>query len=238
MSIFLFAGVVMAKEFWETKAFNQWSKKECEKILKDSPWVKELNLVGRNVEFMATGAQGAAATDNQAPFIKYSLQLRSAAPVRQATVRQAQIDNKYDSLPADQKQAFDQSMESFLQGVSSEFVVVSVTFDTNNLDNLRELNRHWETQTTERLKNSVYLSVSKGEKVPILQFIPGNTASQTFQFIFPREVDGNEILKPSDKSLLLEFEYPLIPARGPLGDGRAFIEFKTDKMKINDEVIY
>ena len=221
----------MAKDFWETKAFNQWSKKEYEKILNDSPWAKELNLTGVNEIF--TGA--AAATDGRPPYIKYKILLRSAAPVRQAIVRKEQINNQYDSLPADQKLAFDQSTENFLNDTSPELVIVSISFETNNLDYLCDLNRHWEIQSTDLLKNSVYLSASKGEKVPILQFIPGNSASQEFQFIFPREVNGKEILQPGGKTLQLEFAYPVIDE---LGDGRGFIEFKTDKMKINNKVVY
>ena len=236
ISILLFAGVVMAKDFWETKPFDQWSQKECQKMLADSPWAKELELVGRSVEMMASSA---AATDSRAPYIKYTAQLRSATPVRQAVVRQMQIVNKYDSLPDDQKQAFNQNTESFLIGPSSEFVVVNIQYESNILDNSRDLNRYWETQTTDVLKNSVYLSGSKGVKVPLSQFVSGAGGSQEFQFFFPREVDGKEILQPGDKALQLEFAYPVIKYQGyDLGDGRAFIEFKADKIKINNELIY
>jgi hypothetical protein len=233
ISIFLFAGVVMAKDFWETKAFKEWTQKECQKILTDSPWVKVLNLTGANYD------GGAAATDSQAPYVKYNIQLNSAAPVRQAIVRQSQIANKYDSLPAEQKQTFDQNAQGFLAGVGPDFVVVSVSYETNNLDYLRDLTRHWQAQTTELLRNSVYLSGSKGKKAAISQYIPGTGASQEFQFIFPRAVDGEEVLKPGDKSLLLEFSYPEVDVPvSRRGYGRVFIEFKTDKMKIGDEVIY
>ncbi|MCL2878296.1 MAG: hypothetical protein FWF13_05900 [Acidobacteria bacterium] len=231
ISIFLFAGVVMAKEFWESKDFSKWSQKECQKMLNDSPWAKELNLTGS----MGFGGGGTAATDSYAPYVKYNIQLRSAAPIRQAIVRQMQIAQKYDSLPADRKQVFDQNNEAFLAGASPDYVMVFVTFETNNRDYLRDLLRHWETQTTELLQNSVYLSNSKAKKVPIYQYIPGSGSSQEFQFIFPRKVDGGELLDPGDKSLQLEFDYPVI---GRIGDGRGFIEFKTDKMKIDNVVIY
>ena len=231
ISILLFAGAVVAKDFWEAKPFDQWSQKECQKMLTDSPWARELELVGRNVDL----GSAAAATDSRAPYIKYTAQLRSAAPVQQAAVRQLQIINKYDSLPDDQKQAFNQDTESFLIGPPSEFVVVNIQFESNILDNSRDLNRYWETQTTDVLRNSVYLSGSKGVKVPLSQFGLGAGGSQEFQFYFPREVDGKEIINPGDKALQLEFAYPMI---GHLGDGRAFIEFKADKIIINNVLIY
>ena len=231
ISMLLFAGVLVAKEFWETKPFDQWTQKECQKLLSDSPWVKELNLTGQ----VTGGGGGASSLDSRAPFVKYNIQMRSAAPLRQAMVRQGQINRKYDSLSDDEKRAFDRSMESFLIGPPPEFVVFHITFETNNLDYIRDLNRHWETQNNDMLKNSVFLSAGKGEKVPVAQFIPGTSASQEFQFFFPREVNGREIIGERDKTLNLEFAYPVV---GRIGDGRGFIEFRTDKMKVNNEVIY
>jgi len=230
ISMLLFAGVLMAKEFWETKPYNQWTQRECQKLLSDSPWVKELNLMGQ-----VSGSGGAASLDSQAPFVKYNIQIRSAAPLRQAMVRQGQINRKYDSLSDDEKRAFDESMDSFLLGPPPEFVVFHITYETNNLDYIRDLNRHWETQNNDMLKNSVFLSAGKGEKVPVAQFIPGTGASQEFQFFFPREINGREIIGDRDKTLNLEFAYPVV---GRIGDGRGFIEFRTDKMKVNNEVIY
>ena len=230
VSVLLFAGIVMAKEFWETKPFDQWTQRECQKLLSDSPWVKELNLTGQ-----VSDGGGGASLDSQAPFVKYNIQMRSAAPLRQAMVRQGQINRKYDSLSNDEKRAFDQSMESFLLGPPPEFVVFHITYESNNLDNIRDLNRHWETQSVDLLKNSVFLSAGKGEKVPLAQFVPGINASQEFQFFFPREVNGREIIGERDKTLNIEFAYPVV---GRLGDGRGFIEFRIDKMKVNNEVIY
>jgi len=237
ISILLFAGVVMAKDFWETKVFSQWTQKECQKLLTDSPWARDLTLTGSNI---SSGYNNPEATDSQAPNIKYMIQLRSAAPLRQAIVRQNQIENKYDSFTDEQKQSFDKNMESVLNGQSQDYIVVYISFDTNNTDFLRELNRHWEMQTTELLKNTVFLSASKskGDRIPIAQYIPGASGSQEFQFIFPRYINGSEIIKSSDKGLILEFNYPLEDRWRLDGNGKGFIEFKTDKMKINNEVVY
>lgn len=232
IAVLLLAGVaVYAKDFWETKAPDEWSQRDCQKMLTDSPWAKELNLVGVNYSSLG----GAASSDSQAPNIKYTIRLNSAEPVRQAVVRQIKILNKYDSLPPEKKQEFDRSTQAFLDGPPSEYVVANVSFETNNRDYLRDLLRHWQTQTKDLLQNSVYLSGSKGEKVRLAQFVPVQGANQEFQFVFPRSVDGKEILQPDDKALRLEFDYPTI---GGLGSGKGFLEFKTDKMKVRDEVIY
>lgn len=232
ISVLLLAGVaVYAKDFWETKPPDEWSQRDCQKMLTNSPWAKELSLVGVNYSQLG----GAASSDSQAPYITYTIRLNSAEPVRQAAVRQIKILNNYDSLPTEKKQEFDRSIHAFLAGPPSEYVVATVSFETNNRDFLRDLLRHWQTQTTDLLQNSAFLSGSKGDKVRLAQFVPVQGANQEFQFVFPRSVDGKEVLQPDDKALRLEFDYPQI---GNLGNGKGFIEFKTDKMKVNNEVVY
>ena len=227
--IIMFAGVGMA-EFWDTKLYDEWNQKEVDKMLSDSPWAKELNLQS------AAGSFSSSAMDNQPPYVKYTVQLRSVPLVRQGVIRRAQLTVKYDAFSETEKIAFDQRMEPILFGYDPEYVVVHVSFDTNQRDYLRDLLRHWETQSTEMLQNSVFLrGGSRGKQIPILQYIPGEMNSQEFQFIFPREVDGSEVLKADDKVLRLEFSYPQI---GRLGDGRGFLEFRTDRMKVNDETVY
>ena len=71
----------------------------------------------------------------------------------------------------------------------------------------------------------MYLYGSKGDKVPLAQFVAPQGAQRSFQFIFPRQYRGKEILGPEDKSLNLEF----------VG---IYMEFKTDKMQINGKVEY
>ena len=220
------------KEFWETKAYDEWSAKECQKLLENSPWAMEYKQTGTQT---IGSLGGRDATDNQPPYVSYNLQIRSAHPVRQALVRQMQLAQNYDKLPVDQKKQFDQSAQSFLGANTSNVVIVYVTYSTNLPQNYRDLNQYWQTQTVDLLKNSVYISGSKGDKVPIAQYIPGQEGQNSFQFIFPRQVDGKEIITPEDKSIRLEFAYPVV---GRVGDGRGFVEFKVSKMLINDEVIY
>jgi hypothetical protein len=231
---FLFSVVVApAAEFWEKKEYKQWSQKECSKLLDKSPWTDNFTLT--SVGIMQMGSQDRNASDAQQPYVKYQVQFRSAKPVRQAIVRQMQIAQKYDSMPADQQQAFDKNAESFLSADFSDAVVVYVTYETNNRVSDQDLARHWQTQTAEVLKNSVYISNSKGDKVYIAQFVPGQGAQRNFQFIFPRQVNGAPLLGPQDKSLKLEFAYPVI---GGMGDGKAFMEFKVDKMIFEGNIVY
>lgn len=222
----------LGADFWEKKNYKEWSQKECTKLLEDSPWSKQFTLTRVTVMDDSTDR---TSSDSQQPYIKYQVQFRSAMPVRQAIVRQMQLAQKYDSLAPEQKQQFDKSAEQFLAANMENAVVVYVTYATNSQPNDLELARYWQSQTTEVLKNYVYLTPGKGNKVYLGQYVVSQGGQRDFQFVFPRQVDGKPILNPTDKSLKLEFTLPVV---GRMGDGRAFMEFKVEKMIFEGNIAY
>jgi len=241
-AIFLAASsAAFGADFWENKPFDEWSQKECSKLLENSPWARDFTLIDSRLQ------QSTSASDDGQQFhIKYQIQLRSAMPVRQAVVRQMQIAQKYDSLGPEQKQQFDKGAKSFLDSNFSEAVVVYVTYETNSQAKAMELSRHWQSQTTDVLKNTVFLRNSRGEQVPLAQFNPPQGAERSFQFIFPRQINGKPFLDPEDKSLQLEFTYPVVIVPGgssyneadKLGNGKGFLEFKPKKMLFQGNLVY
>ncbi|HTY63350.1 MAG TPA: hypothetical protein VMG30_13970 [Acidobacteriota bacterium] len=205
-------------------------------MLTNSPWAWELKVLRETALGSSDSSQGQQ-------FVSYLIQFQSALPIRQAKVRQAQLQNKYDTLSKEQKQAFDKSTEAFLNADYSDKVVVSVTYSTNiqklneiqNMD--MELARTWQSKTLGVLSNSVFLYASKGEKAHLLDFNVGQGAQRSFQFIFPRQVGGKPIATDQDKSLILEFPYPADDA-WKMGTGRGYAEFKVKKMILNGGLIY
>jgi hypothetical protein len=137
----------------------------------------------------------------------------------------AQIDQKYDDLKPEQKQQFDKQAESFLAQDMSKMVIVYITYETNQPTVYLDAGHDLKSTTTEMLKNSVYLYGSNGDKAPLDQYIAPQGARRSFQFIFPRQYKGKEILAPKDKGLNLQF-------------GTIYMEFKTDKMQLNGKVEY
>jgi len=229
-AIFAMAG----SEFWEKKEYKEWSQKDCAKLLVDSPWAHKFEL--NTVEVMDTNR---SSTDGSQPYIRYWIQFRSALPLRQAIVRQGQIANKYESLSAELKQAFDKQAAGMLDGFPPDAVVVYVRYETNDPNRDQELARWWQFKTSESLKTQVYLTGAK-TKVPVARFAAGQGGERWFQFIFPREVDGKPVFTPQDKSIKLEFPYPA-PQTGVLsgfGSGQGFSEFKTEKMIFNGNIAF
>jgi hypothetical protein len=228
--LLLSAAFAVGEEFWEKKEYKQWSLKECDKLLSESPWAKGLTL--SSVGIMDNSK---TSTDGQQPFIKYQIQFRSALPIRQALVRKQQIQAKYDTLPPEQKQQFDKQAESFLNSAPEDSVIVYVEYTTNDNVRIQELARHWQSRTTDMLKTMAYLSASKGDKVSLVNFTPGRGADQFFTFVFPRESNGKPVVTPQDKNIKLEFIYPVISG---LGTGQAFMEFKVEKMIFSGNIAF
>ncbi|MFQ5927724.1 MAG: hypothetical protein ACE5MH_09870, partial [Terriglobia bacterium] len=152
-----------------------------------------------------------------------------------ALVQMAQINQKYDEMPPEQQQAFDQQAEKFLAKRFPETVVLHVAYSSNVPLYDRELARHWQNQTTDTLKNFVFLFGAKGKKVPLLRYTVAGGTRREFQLVFPRHYEGHPVLGPEDKSLKLEFPHPNI---GGQGERRVFIEFKVKKMLKDGELVY
>jgi hypothetical protein len=236
--IFLAASsVAFGADFWEKKDYNVWSKKECSKLLQDSPWAQDLTLIDPGIQRSTKTSD-----DGQQLYVKYQIQFRSALPMRQAVVRQMQILQKYESLAPEQKQQFDKSADSFLSADYSNAVLLYVTFQTNSRSVAMEIARYWQSQTRDLLKNTVFLRNSKGVRVDLAQFNPPQGGETSFQFIFPRQANGEPLLDLEDKSLILEFTYPVISIpdtfNEKLGDGRGYMEFKPKKMIYMGNLVY
>ena len=77
------------------------------------------------------------------------------------------------------------------------------------------------------------------------QYAAEQGAGRGFQFVFARQIDGKPIVDPlKDKSFKLEFNYPIIKIKdgtgkdNDMGDGRALMEFKVDKMVVNGNIAF
>jgi hypothetical protein len=231
------SSLTFGADFWEKKEYKKWSKKECSKMLTNSPWAKDLTQMYSKQQLSTKTSD-----DGQQFNYKYQIQFASALPIRQAQVRQMQLLQNYDSLDSEQKKQMDQQAEAFLAKQFPDAVIVFVTYETNSQTKALELDRYWQAQTTDLLKNKVFLRNSKGDRVDLAAF-QAYQGERAFQFIFPRQTaEGEPLVKPDDKNFMLEFTYPVLTVPGTfneqLGDGRGFLEFKPQKMVLKGELTY
>jgi hypothetical protein len=97
------SALVAASNFWDAKPYAEWSPKELETMLTDSPWVRKLSVVvqsaPRATEDAGGGGRGGGGGGDTggrgfpvpAPQLKLTLTWRSALPVRQALARSGNV---------------------------------------------------------------------------------------------------------------------------------------------------
>jgi hypothetical protein len=237
---------VSADDFWVKKDWKQWSKDDCNKMLQDSPWAKKWSQSHVTDIKMAgvTAADSEGATE-KAPEMHYYIQLRSSLPVREATVRFSQIQNKYDKMSAEQKKDFDAKSESLLSRSYDDVILVHVEYGSSVQSFERGMAAYWKNIPANSLPNNLFLINERGEQLLPAQFISPRDASYAFDLIFPRLKNREPFVHEGDKILSLQFIHPKIggqvPTTGPdrigpstevFGEERVLIQFKIDKMMV------
>ena len=121
---------VQAGSFWEKKDFTKWGKKELRKILRNSPWAREVRLSPGVAEWgqgplgsgeteegspnPLGGILGAGGrTDNIPPTVNLIIRWHSALPIRQALVKQ-RFEDQAGTAP---------EARVFLQGQLPQYIV-------------------------------------------------------------------------------------------------------------------
>ena len=223
------AHAAVAQEFWEKTPYPEWSKAETEKMLQSSPWAQHITLSHLNSNFSGistsvrgvTGvgsvAQNLESEHSENPTLTYTAQLRSARPIRQAVVRQRQLQEGYDSMSPAKRAALDAKTNAYLEQPQDE-IVVYVTYSSSVHSYADLMRRYWTQQTYDLLKNTVFLSIGSGRLSPT-GYASTNGA---FQFNFPRPAH-----MPNNGSMVLEFQHPGV---GVIVPERVLIEFKLNKL--------
>lgn len=230
-----------ADDFWVGKDWKTWSAAECKKMLESSPWaqtklIENENNAGHlpsvtkdagNSDVMS-GAQNSGVGE-----LDYTFQFRSVPLVREAVVRAAQIDQKYDSMNDAQKKAFDAKMEDVLKTTPPDQIVLHVLYKSNRQGTGDLLNEAWHTLATGNVPKDFFLITDKGAHVLPSSFTFAEGVDNEFDVTFPRFLNGEPIFAAGGKSIKLQFDSPPM---GDFGKKRVVVEFKTDKMVMDGKL--
>ena len=220
---------VAGEGFWIKKPYQKWSADETNRLLEESPWATTLSLGGIQSVESTSGVptnRSSGVEMETDPTITYTLQFRSAKPIREAQVRSSQINSHYDKFKADQRAAFDANADKFLAVTFPDRVIVSVTFHTNVQNNQSLLRNYWASQSLAKLSMTVYLNTNT-ERLSLTNY---SFKDNTFQFTFPRPKQ----LRPDEK-ISVEFVHPTINV---VGQQRIFQEFSLKNMQVNGELTF
>jgi hypothetical protein len=221
-----FAAALSAKDFWE-EPFDKWSREQVMRMLSDSPWAQSETFTG-TVDAKDAGLRG-----EKELYWRFTIRFFSALPVREAYVRMARLMNNYDQMSAEQRQELDKRFQRALSLDVTDRVIVSIDYDSNNPDAMREYRQMFEQLTADRLKQSVYLITRRLGRVELREYFPPSADGTGAKFVFPRTVNGQPVFMPEDKEIRFDFELPR-----PTSNFHISLPFKSAKMAYQGQLSY
>jgi hypothetical protein len=178
------------------KPWMEWTKKDAEKVLNDSPWGQTQTVTDTSEMFFSptatpdprTGASRAGASrdsqgsTNQATNVSYRVRFFSARPIRQALVRILMLNS-----PGSEKDAaFVERVRNFAELQSNEKIIVTVTFESKDARFGNVAMQAFNSAVTATLKNDTYLQRRDGRKLFLEEYVPPGRDGFGARFIFPR----------------------------------------------------
>lgn len=187
---------------WLFKDWTKWNWNDCGLVLGNSPWSHRTEY-----DPFAGNGQG---------YMETVVQLNSALPVRQALLRNVQIQKHYDRMDAQKKLEFDQQHASEITDDTAEKVVIIIS----NTSYQPPLDPN--SQGPSALfyvpgpPTQIALSLSDGTLIQTIQtkVLPPHSGVDVFanqtEYVFPRTVGGKPLYSTRDSLLAIYLGAPLV----------------------------
>jgi hypothetical protein len=187
---------------WDKKPYTEWSEKETQKMLNDSPWGRTQAFSSPVTLFRQMPNRGPAAeAGRSAPpnaiHVNFRIRFLSAKPIRQAISRMVELNTKGEI-----SQELAAHLKSFTAGEFVEYIVITVSCDARESGaNIQEALSLLYRSGTAELKNNTFLETRGGKRVFLHEFQPPKEDGVGARFIFPRNLDGNPFITPESEQV-------------------------------------
>lgn len=186
---------------WDKKPYEQWSDKDAQKMLNDSPWAKTWTYTSPVTLYKGpiTGRQGVGnnTSDRQADatHIHFRVRFFSAKPVRQAFSRRIELKQK----PNDE---LSEMLKNLINGEFGEYIVVVMTAEsTETGENTNQANGLLYGKGTADLKTITYLETKGGKRVFLKEYQKPQKDGFGARFLFPRLVNDQPFVTPESEEI-------------------------------------
>ena len=224
IALFLLAGSVVAVnggdgQFWESKPYTQWSEKDVDKMLKNSPWAKTVILnIGLGMRrgglggetdgsFPRTGAEGGGSEN---PALEGGAGRsgggRSGGVGDFGDGPASSIVITWYSRPVREAMARRiqlRNPETTSEQLGKILNHESSTFDLLVLGWSARGSREGSDIGLQKVKEETFLVKKNKEKIALANLIPPSGPNQPLVFRFPRETEGKPALTVEDKEVEL-----------------------------------
>ena len=217
--------ILYSQEVRPLKPFQEWSKKEAEGVLEESPWAAKQEVRIRYASTARRIAGGAvpstsagAITDTtstsgemggaEAPVdFVFTLRLRSAVIVRRALVRLKQLETNYDQMSKVERAAFDAKLKGLLECPACEQnYVVTLSSKSKQRPGADAIFTAFKGGRLADLQRYVFIANGRGDRRDLIHFVPPKAPGDEAIFYFPRfNEKGEVLLTPADTELITNF---------------------------------
>lgn len=207
------------------KPYQQWTAKEAEGLLINSPWAQTLEgvvSVGRLDP--PTAVAGTAVT----------VSLRSALPLRQALARLRQLKNKYDKKSDSDKAAIDAKNKPLLECPEcADYYMVAMSPGPGSSTGLPIA---LQTMSLAEVKLNVRIKNEKEETRELVKFVSPKFAEDAAVFFFSRfNSKGEPLISPENHTLTISFDPRIFEWKTAR---LTKFEFDVAEMIVNGQVVF
>jgi hypothetical protein len=187
------------------KPWTEWSAKEAQKILDDSPWGQTQVETDLQEMFFTTGQTARRQTQgatNQATPLNLRIRFLSAKPIRQALMRVIESQQK---TPNPQ---LSEQLRDFVERKFDQYIVVAVDYDSPDHRFSGPVMQLFNSANVGILKNNTYLELKGGKRLFLQDYKQPISDGLGAKFIFPRVVDGEPFITPESGDVRFYSEFP------------------------------
>lgn len=185
-------GFLFAQSQWEKKPYAEWSDKDAQKLLSESPW-SQTQVFTDTSQMTGTGRQDSGGSRIANVFhVNFRIRFLSAKPVRQAISRSMELKQKGE-LP----EQLAAQLKAFAAADFPDFIIVTALCDSDQANaHLQEANARLNSRTTADLKNFAYLELKNGRRLFLHEYQAPRNDGLGARFVFQRLVDGKPFITP------------------------------------------
>src|SRR5215831_482826 len=194
--------------------WTEWSKKDAQKILDDSPWSQTQTDTDTSQMFYSPtqdpSRMGTTSNDssrlnqgatNQAVNVKYTVRFFSARPVREALIRLMLIAQQ---PPPDVLARF----KNFAETRSEQSIILTVIYSSNDQRYGNQVMQSFNSAVSGTLKNNVYLERPDGKRQFIEEYATPGKDGFGARFIFLRNPEDKPFIDANTREVRFHAEFP------------------------------
>jgi len=201
-ALLLLSSLAVAKEWWEKKSYDKWSKKDVNRMLDESPWGKI-----HTVTIMNPATEGASRSFEdlgrgdleREKHSRFHLRFLTAKPVRMAFVRNIMMNAKGEVNR--------EMLEKYVEQANDDYIIVAMQVSTipegsSTFQGYMAALNHLRVPD---LVNNTALSTDSGKRVYVSHYEPPGRDGLGAKFIFKRRLpNGSPLISGDDKEIRFE----------------------------------